>query len=112
MPTLAQLALIQKVNLAAHGIPVTVTPPGGSAVATTGIWHVPLEEQQPYGTDFQRREPRRLMELPRTDSLTAVPRGSIIAAADVDGGATKNWRADGLQRDDDPLRMFMILVPA
>lgn len=118
MPTLAQLALMQKVNQAAHGVSITVTPPGGSAVTTTGIWHDPLIDTQPLGSDFRRRDPRRVMEIPLTDTLTDVPRGSTVVAADRDGGSAKTWRADGLApalgigRFTGPLRCYVILVPA
>lgn len=112
MPTLDQQALMQRLNLSAHGVAVTVTPPAGASVSTTGIWHAPQAEAQPFGTDFRRRDPRRVMELPRTSTLEDVPRGSIVHAADRDGGLVKTWRADGLERQDDPLRYYVILVPA
>lgn len=112
MPTLAQQALMQRVNLAAHGVAITVTPPAGAPVNTTGIWHSPQAEAQPYGTDLRRRDPRRVMEIPRDATLDDVPRGSIVLAVDVDGGLVKTWRADGCERPDDPLRTYVILVPA
>lgn len=112
MPTLAQQALMQRLNLGAHGVAITVTVPNGTPVATLGIWHQPLGEAQPVGTDFRRREPRRVLEIPRTATLEAVPRGSVITAPDRDGGATKTWTADGLERSDDPLRCYVIVVPA
>ena len=112
MPTLAQQALMQRLNLAAHGTPITVTRPGGLPIQTTGIWHVPIADPQAFGTDFRRREPRRVMEIPRDDTLDDVPRGSVIVAVDRDGGgAAKTWRADGLERTDDPLRTYVLLVP-
>ena len=112
MPSLAQQALMQRLNLAAHGVPITVTRPGATLTPTTGIWHAPLTEPQAFGTDFRRRDPRRVMEIPRDATLDDVPRGSVIVAVDRDGGIAKTWRADGLERSDDPLRMYVILVPA
>lgn len=111
MPTLAQRAVMAQLNQAAHGVSITVTPPFAAAVTTTGIWHEPRDEPQPYGTDFRRLEPRRILEIPRTDTLSDVPRGSVITAVDRDGGAAKTWRADGLDRPTDPLRMFVLVVP-
>lgn len=103
---------MQRLNLAAHGVAISVTRPGDVPVETTGIWHAPLGEAQPFGTDLRRRDPRRVMEIPRDATLDDVPRGSVISAADRDGGAATTWRADGLERSDDPLRTYVILVPA
>ena len=112
MPTLAQQALMQRLNLAPPAVAIPVTRPGQDPVETTGIWHVPLAEAPPFGTDFTRREPRRVLEVPRDDTLDDVPRGSVIVAADRDGAAATTWRADGLDRTDDPLRTYVIVVPA
>src|SRR3990172_77306 len=102
MPTLAQQALMQSLNLSVHGVAITVTVPNCAPVATSGIWHQPLAEPQPTGTDFRRREPRRVLEIPRTTELPDVPRQSVIEAAERSDGTARTWRVDGLERVDDP----------
>jgi hypothetical protein len=109
MPTLAQRALMARLNQAAHGVDITVTPPGLAAVTTTGIWHEPLDDPQPYGTNYRKTEPRRVMEIPRSSTLNDIPDGSIVRAVDVDGGSAKNWKVEGLDRPNDPLRIFVRL---
>lgn len=110
MPTLAQRALMSRHNQAAHGVNITVTPPGLDAVTTTGIWHEPNDEGQPVGADYRRSEPRRLMEIPRSTDLADVPKASVIAAVDVEDGDEKTWRVEGYYRPSDPLRVFVTLI--
>jgi hypothetical protein len=118
MPTLAQLALMARLNQAARGVEITVTPPAGSVnppggvpVETTGIWHVPLKEAMPTGQDRQRLEPRRVMEIPINAALPLVPRGSTVEGIDRDGAAVRTFRCEGLDRPGDPLRTYVVLVP-
>jgi hypothetical protein len=96
--------------LAAFGLPITVTVPHGTAVSTTGIWVNPLAEPMPYGADYARREPRKVLAIPRTAALDAVPRGSVIVAAESDGGPVVTWRADGLdgQTLHDEMRVVVV----
>lgn len=98
-------------NLSAHGVPATVTRPApdDTPVVTTGIWiTTPLDEQRPVGVDFQRREPRRVMALPRS-ALASVPRHTIVVASETIGGANKTWRVDGLERTDaDVFRVILV----
>lgn len=92
--------LALELNLAAHGVTATVTRPApdSTPVTTTGIWHTaPLEEQRPVGTDFQRRDPRRVLALPRS-ALATLPRGTTIVAPETIGGDDKTWTVDGLER--------------
>ena len=103
--------LALSLNLGAHGVPATVTRPApdDTPVVTTGIWiTTPLEDPQPYGMDFQRAEPRRVMALPRS-ALASLPRETVIVAADTIGGATKTWRVDSLDRTDaDVVRVILV----
>lgn len=92
--------LALELNLAAHGVAATVTRPApdDTPVTTTGIWHSgPVEDPQPYGTDFRRREPRRILALPRAD-LATLPRGTTISAPETIGGTAKTWVVDSLDR--------------
>lgn len=91
---LRELALDQTFD--ALGVPVTITPPSGSAVTTTGVWTKPLDEAMPFGQDYARREPRKVLAVRRTSSLDVVPRGSAISAPETDDGDVLTWRADGL----------------
>lgn len=87
------------------GLPITVTRPDpyNDPVQTTGIWistdHMGggLVEPRPYGTDFQRREPRRLLAVTRNDQLPTLPRGSSVVAPEYLGGPAKTWTVDGLE---------------
>lgn len=110
MPTLAQIALVQRLNLAVHGVALTMTfPDGGASVPAVGIWHPALDDGQPFGTDFSRRDPRRLLEVALTSTVPGVPRGTTIRAQERDGGATHTYIADGLAQPDDPLRAYVIV---
>jgi hypothetical protein len=80
----------------ALSVPVTITPPSGAAVTTTGVWSKPLEETMPYGEDYARRDPRKVLAIRRTSTLDVIPRGSVIVAAETDGGDALTWRVDGL----------------
>ena len=75
---------------------ITVTPPLGVAVVTTGIWTKPIEEAMPFGQDMARREPRKVLAIQRTATLDAVPRGAVIVAPETDDGTELTWRAEGL----------------
>jgi len=91
-------ALALDLTSSAHGVTATVTRPAPdqAAIVTRGVWITfPLEEPRPYGTDFQRREPRRVLALPKS-ALATLPRGTVIVAADRVGGSIKVWRVDGL----------------
>jgi len=99
--------------LSAFGVPATVTRPApeNTPVATTGIWLSSLDEDRPFGTDFQRRAPRHLLSIAREAGLTHIPRGSVIVAPEQVGFALRTWRVDGYERvDSDDMRV--ILVPA
>ena len=89
--------------LAAFGVAATVTRPApdNTPIETTGFWVSPLEEAQPYGTAFQRRDPRRVFVLSRIDVPT-LPPGTVIEAAEYDGDTVKTWRVDTLDRAVEP----------
>lgn len=93
------------------GVPVTVTRPlpDVTPVVTTGIWTTtPLEESRPFGVDFQRSDPRRVLALPRR-TLASVPRGTEIAAPETPDGAVLTWIVDGLDKiDGDTVRVIVV----
>lgn len=88
--------LALSVNLNAHGVDATVTRPSpdDTPITTRAIWSGPLEDVQPYGSDFRQRAPRKVLVLPRADVPT-IPTGTIIAAAEAPGGEVKTWRFEG-----------------
>lgn len=97
--------------LAAFGVAATVTrpAPGNTPIATTGIWVDAEDDPQPYGTDFTRREPPRLLSLPRAEVPT-LPRGTLVAAPEVGGGASKTWRVDRLAQPTDPEWWYAVVT--
>jgi len=86
--------------LEALGLAIVVTRPApeSTPVATTGIWLTPLFEEQPYGSDLRRRDPRRLMGIARTADLDFIPRGSLIDAPEQLGGVSRTWMVEGYDR--------------
>lgn len=107
-------ALALDLTSSAHGVVATVTRPAPdqAPVVTRGVWiTTPLEEPRSYGTDFQRREPRRVLALPKA-TVPTLPRGSIVVAADVVGGSIKVWRVDGLDPQVIPEQWRAIVTEA
>lgn len=100
-------------NLAAHGVPATVTRPSpdDTPVTLVGIWITPIaDEQLPAGRDYPRTEPRRIFAIPKTSLLSGCPRNSLIVAAET-GAASRTWRVEGYeQAASDHWRVM--LVPA
>ena len=94
-------ALVVDLNFDTHGVPATVTyaDPDLDVVETSGIWLPELEEDAAVGTDYRRRDPRRLLALPR-EALETLPRGTQVDAPDRTGDVVKSWRVDGLGRHE------------
>lgn len=91
-------ALALDIVSSALGVAATVTRPAPdqAPIVTRGTWvTTPLEEPRPYGTDFPRRDPRRVLALPIA-AVPTLPRGTIVVALDRVGGSIKVWRVDGL----------------
>lgn len=81
---------------ATQGVAATVTVPGGAAVATRIIWLQHQDESMPVGRDFQRREPRRTMQVTLSDALPDVPRGTEIVAVPRGGTVARTWRVENI----------------
>jgi hypothetical protein len=91
-------ALALDLTSSAHGVVATVTRPAPdqAPIITRGVWiTTPLEEPRAFGTDFARREPRRVFALSKA-TVPTLPRGTVMVAADRVGGSLKVWRVDGL----------------
>lgn len=108
-------SLVLSVNQAVHGVAATVTRPApdGTPIETTVLWPsvAPVEDSQPYGTDFSRKGPRRVMAIPKVDVAT-LPIGTLIVAPEQIDGTNKNWRVDALDRSEaDTWRAIVMLAP-
>lgn len=108
-------SLVLSLNQAAHGVAATVTRPApdSTPISTTGIWAqtAPLEDAQPYGTMLQRRDPRRVMAIPRADVPT-MPIGTTVVAPETIGGTNKTWRVESLERTEgDHWRVILRTAP-
>lgn len=104
-------ALVLDVGTHTFGVAAIITPPGGEAITATGVWLPSLTEDPPVGRDFQRREPRRVLAF-RLAEVVAVPRGSMIEAAEY-GGAPRVWTVDGVeQQTAEQIRVVVVpLIP-
>jgi hypothetical protein len=75
---------------------VLTTPDiGAQPVETTGFWIRALEEDQPYGTELRRRDPRRVLVIPRSDDIPEPVRGTLILAAELEGQTEQTWEVEG-----------------
>lgn len=92
-------ALTLETQFSAFGVAATVTVPGGPPVATTVVWMAPVQEDLPVGHDLQRREPRRVLVVRRVD-VPALPRGSVIVAAERGATVARPWKVDGIDAAD------------
>lgn len=109
--------LVLTLNQRAHGVAATVTRPApdNTPVSTTGIWVTSREDQQPFGADLLRREPRRVMALPRyaadgtTVLLATMPRDTTVSAPEKLGGTAVTWTVTGLDESIQPDQWRVIL---
>jgi hypothetical protein len=103
MPTQAQLALMQRQNLSAHGVAITVTRPAplDTPVDAVGIWHQPLQSEQDSGRDVRIADPRRIMAVPKSTFAEVLDRGTAIVATEPGTLVSRSWVVDGLDRSDD-----------
>ena len=108
-------ALVLSLNQSAHGVPATVTRPApdSTPIVTTVLWPTaaPLDEAQPYGADFRRKSPRRVMAIPRVDVATCAI-GTVVVAPEQLDGTNVTWRVDALDRvEADTWRAIVMVAP-
>ena len=88
-------------NLAAHGVPATITRPAPdhAPIVTRVIWLTPLhDESMPVGRDYARRDARRVLAVPRAGCPT-LPRNTYIDAAEAPNGAqATRWQVDSIEK--------------
>lgn len=103
-------AFTLETQLNALGVDAIVTPVGGGAIATKGIWLPALVEDLPVGQELQRREPRRVMGFSRA-VVGVLARGSAVVAVDPGGTVARTWRVEGTDRlDGDQHRVVLAAV--
>lgn len=96
-------------NSSLHGVAATVTLPSELPISTVLIWQAePPEDPQAYGTDFRRREPRRIALL-RRDQVPTLQRDAVVVAPELPGGQDRTWKVDGHAQAADPYywRVFL-----
>lgn len=101
-------------NLAAHGLPATVTRPAPDAtpISTSVVWVTPDTDDLPSGAPFGRREAREVAVLSRL-AVPTCPIGTRIVAARIDGEAAQGWRVEGTDRSEpDHHRVFVVADPS
>jgi hypothetical protein len=108
MSVAALRALVLDVNVTAHGMPVTVTVPGGVAVPASGIWMTP-ETEDVNGQPVQRREARQVLMLRRSDFST-VPKASVVVGCPPNA-TSRRWLVDATDRVEVD-RVYVVVVPA
>jgi hypothetical protein len=107
----ASRAVVLAANFEVHGLPVTVTPPGGDPVETRGIWMTPITEDGPAASEFSRREARHTIALLRSE-VPSAPRGTTILGNPVYGAVPSTWRVDGVERSEaEHVRVTVVPVP-
>ena len=99
------------VALTALGVAIIVTrqAPDDGPIATSGIWITSLVEEQPVGTDLRRREPRRVLAIPRS-AVPTLRRGDRVLAPEWSGDTPQLWRVDGLEPSPQPDEFRAVLV--
>jgi hypothetical protein len=96
--------------LGAFALDAVVTPPDQEAVETVAFWLPPTTIQPPTGSEFRRAELRRVLVLPLV-GLPEVPRGTVVAVAEFDGGDVREWKIDEAERlDFDHYRAVVVPV--
>ena len=84
-------------NFSLWGVPVTVTRPApdSTPIEATGVWLPAADETPAFGRELARKQPRKVLVV-RKSEVPTVPRGTSIAAAELDGGDVLTWSVDGM----------------
>ena len=94
--------------LSAFGVEGTVTPVGGDPVETTVVWLPVSMEDVPGGMPTRRREAIRMLGVSKAD-VPNLPRGSLVEAPEVAGGASRTWEVDAADTTDvDEIRVIVV----
>lgn len=112
MDVAALRAVATVANFAAHAVAATVTRPApdNAPIVTSAIWMSPVEDRDPTQVaSFHRRDPRLQMAL-RRDEVPTLPPGTVIVAAEPNGGPERTWRFDGHEQRADPQCWYAFVV--
>lgn len=97
------------IPFATFGIDAVVTLPGEAPVDTSIIWLSPVAVET-QGAFTRTNEPQRCLALQRADVPT-VPRGTLIAAAEISGGTVSTWCVEAiLGQTAEEVRVIVIPV--
>jgi hypothetical protein len=104
MPTADLREAVFSINRDAqvHGVSATVTRPhpDDTPITTTVIWALPMADAQAYGVDYRKKDPRRVLAIPRSDVPT-LPRGTTVLVAEP-GGTVRLFVVDGFEQATEP----------
>ena len=111
--------LVRDLNFIVHGLDAVITRPApdDEPITTRIIWLTPAPDLNPIGLDdqrfqpnFQRRDPIRMLALPRGDVPTA-PRGTLIVAKEWGSTTDSTWRVDGsVEHHPDHVKVAVVMV--
>lgn len=86
---------------------VTRPEPNDTPIDASVIW-VASTGLEPSAGEFQRRERKYLMAIPR-DTVPEVPRGTRIVAAEREGDVERTWIVDATERVEvDETRVWVV----
>jgi hypothetical protein len=88
--------LTLEINLAIFGVDITVTVAGTDPVVTRGLWQTWQTDEAPQGASFGRREPLRVLAIPKS-AVASVARGTLVTAPERDGEDDQFWLVDTVQ---------------
>lgn len=96
--------------MGAFGAPAVVTPLGLDPVTTEVVWVPPSPEFAPEGMDFKTLSMRKVLAIPRS-TVPICKVGTVVVVPEIDGGATKTWHVDGIERQEvDHTRALVTVV--
>ncbi len=87
-------AIVRDRNYSIHGVPANIAPPTGPSKNVTIIWLTPITLTQP-GGEIRRADARRAFGV-RTSEISALPRGSVVTAAEAPGEAAAEFLVDSM----------------
>jgi hypothetical protein len=96
----------------AFGLPAVVTlPDAEESIETDAVWLPSTTEEVPASNSISRAEEKRVLCLSKAD-VPQVPRGTLVAVAEYDGGDVLDWIVDAVERVEfDNARLIVLPVP-
>lgn len=101
-------ATVREIQFAVHGVPASITVPGGDPVETRIIWLTPVPTDAPEGSTFRREEPRRALAI-RRDEVPEIPRGTVIEVTEHNQTTPDAWVVDSVDRvEQEHVRVLVV----